>query len=433
MESTVLLADDSITVQKIVKLSLAEEGIDVVTVGNGEQAVQKLHEMRPSLVLADVFMPGKDGYEVCEYIRAQPAMHDLPVILLVHAYEPFDAERAKQVGADDHLTKPFQSIRTLVDAVQSRLSGHRPEAETQGAAPQAFVAAADAHEFGVVTPILSLPPPEVTQQSEPLAVFDLNQFPAGDALTEQQPAAEPLADRSLGSADALTSEIFPPAPPLETNSPPTDAPAHAPAHSLAQPEEELMLPPLDDAAQPLGPSHFAPLTSGAGALDAGDEVLDLGDVLAPSPISALPEPDLFGDGDGIPVLANLSYPPAAPKEEPPAELAAPPLISYDLALGQPLETDAQPSASAAESQPLGELETAGAMREPLQDVGVGVTAAPVEAAPQVSGAAIDDAVIDQIVSRVVERLSTKAIETVAWEVVPELAEVIIRRQLAAQK
>jgi CheY-like chemotaxis protein len=122
MGHKILLADDSITVQKIIKLTFSDEGVEVIAVGNGELAVQKLAEMRPDLVMADVFMPGKDGYEVCEYIKTHPELRQTPVILLVHAFEPFDQERALRVGADQHLTKPFQSIRALVATVKEMIA-----------------------------------------------------------------------------------------------------------------------------------------------------------------------------------------------------------------------------------------------------------------------------------------------------------------------
>ena len=88
---TILLADDSITIQKIVNLTFSGEGIEVVTVGNGEAAVKKIHEIHPALVLADIFMPGKNGYEVCDYIKTDPSLSATPVILLVGAFEPFDS------------------------------------------------------------------------------------------------------------------------------------------------------------------------------------------------------------------------------------------------------------------------------------------------------------------------------------------------------
>ncbi len=118
MGHKILLADDSITVQKIVKLTFSDEGVEVIAVGNGELALQQLMDWQPDLIMADVFMPGRDGYEVCEYVKTNPDLRHIPVLLLVHAFEPFDQARAALVKADCHLTKPFHSIRTLVTTVR---------------------------------------------------------------------------------------------------------------------------------------------------------------------------------------------------------------------------------------------------------------------------------------------------------------------------
>lgn len=112
-----LLADDSITIQKVVNLTFADEGIEVITVGNGDSAMEKMAETAPDLVMADVNMPGLNGYQVCEKIKQDENFRQTPVILLVGSFEPFDEEEARRVGADDFLTKPFQSIRQLVSKV----------------------------------------------------------------------------------------------------------------------------------------------------------------------------------------------------------------------------------------------------------------------------------------------------------------------------
>jgi hypothetical protein len=70
-------------------------------------------------VMADICIPGKDGYEICEFVKTHPEMEGTPVILLVPAFEPFDEERARRIGADYHLTKPFQSIRMLISVVKN--------------------------------------------------------------------------------------------------------------------------------------------------------------------------------------------------------------------------------------------------------------------------------------------------------------------------
>jgi CheY-like chemotaxis protein len=116
-----LLADDSITIQKVVNLTFADEGIEVIAVGNGTLAIEQLAEVAPDLVLADVHMPGLNGYEVCEQIRNTPEFADIPVMLLVGSFEPFDEAEAQRVGANDFLTKPFQSIKQLIGKVTELL------------------------------------------------------------------------------------------------------------------------------------------------------------------------------------------------------------------------------------------------------------------------------------------------------------------------
>lgn len=136
-----LLADDSVTIQKVVNLTFADEGIDVVTVGDGDSAIDKIAEMQPDLVLADVHMPGLNGYQICEIIRGNEATKHMPVVLLVGSFEPFDEVEAERVGANAFLTKPFQSIRQLVSQVSELMESAAAQAvETNGTAA---VAASD--------------------------------------------------------------------------------------------------------------------------------------------------------------------------------------------------------------------------------------------------------------------------------------------------
>ncbi len=122
-----LLADDSITIQKVVNLTFADEGIEVITVGDGDAAMKKFVEVMPDLVMADVNIPGVDGYRICEMIKQDDETRQIPVILLVGSFEPFDEEEARRVGADDYLTKPFQSIRQLVNKVTDLLNSSNGE------------------------------------------------------------------------------------------------------------------------------------------------------------------------------------------------------------------------------------------------------------------------------------------------------------------
>jgi len=125
----ILVADDNSNVQKTVALALAELGIEVIAVNNGEAAVKKLPDVMPDLVLADIFMPVRNGYEVCEYVKKDARFAQVPVVLLVGAFDPLDEREAQRVGADGILKKPFvppdpliAMVKTLLDrAVGERL------------------------------------------------------------------------------------------------------------------------------------------------------------------------------------------------------------------------------------------------------------------------------------------------------------------------
>jgi CheY-like chemotaxis protein len=103
-----LLADDSITIQRVIELTFADEDVEVVAVGDGDQAIARLDERPPDIVLADVGMPGRNGYEIARYIRDTPRLAHIPVLLLTGAFEPVDQIRVSEVGCQGILAKPFE-------------------------------------------------------------------------------------------------------------------------------------------------------------------------------------------------------------------------------------------------------------------------------------------------------------------------------------
>jgi CheY-like chemotaxis protein len=113
---SILIADDSLTVQRIAQKILREEGFEVETVSNGVAAVKKLPALQPVLVLADVSMPGKDGYEVCEFVKTSADLLHVPVLLVGSDLEPYDEQRGQQVRADGIIKKPF-TAQDLIDMV----------------------------------------------------------------------------------------------------------------------------------------------------------------------------------------------------------------------------------------------------------------------------------------------------------------------------
>ena len=130
MSKKLLLADDSVVIQKLVALSLTNESIEIISTDNGDDALSMARELRPDLVLADVVMPGLNGYEVCEAIKQDPALAGTPVLLLTGTFEAFDDARANAAGANGQITKPFEA-QALVERVSEVIS----EAATAPAPP----------------------------------------------------------------------------------------------------------------------------------------------------------------------------------------------------------------------------------------------------------------------------------------------------------
>jgi CheY-like chemotaxis protein len=128
MSSKLLLADDSVTIQRVIELTFADEDVQVTAVSNGQQAIDRLLSEKPDIVLADVGMPERDGYEVAAFIKGDPRFSAIPVLLLTGAFEPVDEARARAVGCDGVLVKPFEP-QMVISRVKELLAGeHNPAA-----------------------------------------------------------------------------------------------------------------------------------------------------------------------------------------------------------------------------------------------------------------------------------------------------------------
>jgi CheY-like chemotaxis protein len=131
MERKILVADDSLTIQKVVELTFADSDYRLTCVSNGKLALEAVRRDPPDLILADVVMPEKNGYEVCEEIKRNPATASIPVVLLAGTFEPFDRERAERLGCDAIVSKPFDSHQ-LFRQVESLLANRPPAARPTG-------------------------------------------------------------------------------------------------------------------------------------------------------------------------------------------------------------------------------------------------------------------------------------------------------------
>ncbi len=133
MSHTLLLADDSLTIQRVIALTFAGENVRVVAVGDGQQAIDRLSADPPDIVLADIGMPRRSGYDVAAFVKAQPALAGIPVLLLTGAFEELDESRVKASGADGVLVKPFEP-RAVIGRVRELLGIGR-SARTPDSAP----------------------------------------------------------------------------------------------------------------------------------------------------------------------------------------------------------------------------------------------------------------------------------------------------------
>jgi CheY-like chemotaxis protein len=125
---TLLLADDSLTIRRVIELTFADQNIRVVTAGDGKEAIQKITTSPPDIILADVGMPEHDGYEVAAFVKKSANLSHIPVLLLAGAFEPVDHARARNVGCDGVLVKPFEPA-LVIARVRELLAGR------DGAAP----------------------------------------------------------------------------------------------------------------------------------------------------------------------------------------------------------------------------------------------------------------------------------------------------------
>ena len=130
MKRVILLADDSPTIQRLVTQMFVDANFEIISVSNGDAAIRKFEELKPSVVLADIYMPGKNGYEVCAYVKKHAERSDTPVILLAGAFDAFDERVASEAGATAHITKPFEP-QALVNLVFSLFPGEKQSARSR--------------------------------------------------------------------------------------------------------------------------------------------------------------------------------------------------------------------------------------------------------------------------------------------------------------
>lgn len=247
MPKNLLLADDSITIQKVVGITFAGEDFSIVAVDNGDDAVRKAKELHPDIVLADVVMPKKNGYEVCEAIKNDPALSAVPVLLLAGTFEAFDEVRARNARADGHIAKPFES-QALINKVRELLDRGAGSAEQRGSA-----------SAGVAPTQSATPSPAISSETLPSVPFsiDLSSEPSLPAPSTVPPAPSRAAPGSVERVSGTPAPNPPvgPAPSVGGRSP-GGSPATVPLATL--PPTARSIPPVLSRPAPPGTAPTPP-------------------------------------------------------------------------------------------------------------------------------------------------------------------------------
>ena len=302
MGHKILLADDSITIQKVIELTFSDEDFELHTVGNGQKAIDEIRAIQPDIVLCDIIMPEKNGYEVCEFIKSNDELRHIPVLLLTGAFEPFDQERAKAAGCEGFLAKPFEP-QTLISKVKELL------ASAQGAPAGA-----------------AAPPPPPCRRGPPVAA---------PLMPDTVQNAGPMAGE--GDVTVLV-------PPPTMGAPP-------PAVGGPQVRATPTMPPADDPSPGLGEAFAVEAGERELAMDPGDHTVLLGandspDVPAPPATPPGASDDIWSDA-GSSVLPLQPVQPALQSDQDDGAtifMAEPPTINMpappgEASLGGPVDNE----------------------------------------------------------------------------------------------
>lgn len=434
MTNTILLADDSVTIQKVIELTFMDEDYEVVSVGNGDEALDRLEEVAPDVVIADVHMPGASGYDVAR--RAKQLHPQAPVLLLVGTFEPFDEADFHSSGADGYLKKPFDSqelLQRVSELMAARAGLAEEPAPSEGAgreaeppppppsaapppvAGEAFAAPAAAPPLGDATRLVPTWDAEGERPWRPAEPVGEEVEPLGTRRIPVFRGEEPAGDEGAGEMRGAWSDWSAAGSPEEVE-PPVEASA---PEEPAWREEEPFEPAWEGGEEQAEAAETAPWEEGQ-AHAAGEA----------------PWEERHAHAAAEEASAEEAHAPAAhaPREEGQAHASATETAPWEegqahasMAEEVPWEKAAA-SASAAgrphHGDPFPELARPHAPAPPAASAAVVLGGAGNGAAVQLS-----DSDVDRVARRVAELLGDRVIREVAWEVVPDLAEVVIKDRL----
>ena len=452
MSKTILLADDSLTIQKVVELTFSDTDFEVIATSSGNELLERLPSSGADIVICDTIMPGTDGYAVCQAIKSEASSLHLPVILMTGTFEPFDRDRALAAGCSEIITKPFEA-KNLVETVErlvtdQGIAAPAPEAFAGSVAPPDYGGGVippapeqEASEFGTMlsppadipaevtpeAPEFTLETPEVTPEVPEFAPEAPEFTPEAPEITPEIPditldapgvgpedPGEGLDFTVTGFAEmeaaAVEGKMAADAVPdfgldfePETPEEPAAEAFAAIADSEPEPTQPIPVAEVAKATDPFGEES-------AGIFAQADE---------PEPEPAVEEPDIF---EGEPAVEEPDIFEAEPAvDEPEAFEPEPELPEAALDAQDSADVDVMPPAEfPIDTDPVVDIASEAEILPVSED--------PVDAIDESPIGRLSDEDIDRIARRVAE-LAGDRLEKIAWEVIPDMAEIVVRERL----
>jgi CheY-like chemotaxis protein len=454
---TLLLADDSVTIQRVIALTFANEDFRVISVSDGQQAIDQIAAQRPDIILADTTLPNGTGYDVSQYVRNQLGLEDLPVLLLAGAFESVDEERLRACGANGTIDKPFEPT-IVISRVKALLGlGDTKPAPAAGR----LVTSADTPAANRPSRPLGATPKPPIRAAAPSAIKPPLAKPVLDVskASKEPVKAEELSLDSLDSAlDTLDARLS--SRPGDDSTAPRNPDPPARRSGPADPRSPGRLPSPQaansDAVFEVDDDWFAAADSSRAANLAEQRKLaaEMGvhDVDLPEPqpgLHAAPAKDLdfdFGLDDVRPKVATINVHEEMASLVPPS---APEHSLVETAAEALMQSSAHPPPPEAAPEPVADPPATVPAAEPVVPAS---QPAPVEAAVEPSVYApvvvqapppeITSAMLDQIAERVAERLNTSlfadhlrgviatTVRDTVRSVVSETSEKLVRDEIA---
>ena len=404
MSIKLLVADDSITIQKVIGIIFGGDDYSLTVVDNGKTAIEKAREICPDVLLIDALMPGKTGYEVSEAVRATPALANKPILILTGSFEPFDEDKAKKCGADDFLAKPFES-QQIISKVKELAELGLAREKTALAALQSVAPMAETEQSPVFAPASAFAFTQPAEISQSISQSDI--WEAFTPEVESTPTSISSAPSAVSPATAST--------PFEFSTDPD-------VFAIVNEESDSQL------VQPSAAAGSSIQSTGSQWIPVEEHTFEFEEeTVTEHPKAAFAEhaaPKLessFGDisfEDDEPVKPGTF---TTPVSAPVAETAAPVSRPVEAAFAS-FDEPATPFATqmaAFEEPVISVVQAAAPLLSPEPP--------PVAVAPVTAAAPVE--LTEEQLKAAISAASKDVIERIVWEVVPDLAEALIKEAI----